>query len=405
MGIWRYKGVDQAGAKVVGAVEVPNERELRKYFKAKGIRAKSVQGPTIFDFNFEQWLVEKGIMSAFGPKELMSFTKQLATLISAGITIIQALEILGKQQRKQTFKRVLLGVAADVAQGRTLSDALVKYPGFDKLYCNLVKAGEAGGILDTILTKLAQYMERMATVRRKIKGALIYPTIVVIVGIAVVSIMMIYVVPQMSSMLKDSGQELPWVTQTVVDISDFMRNYSVYLFPGLIVLAMAFFQFIKTSFGKPIWDQVSMKIPVFGGIIVKGNLCSFTQTMGTLLGAGVPLADSMEICEKGMSNVVMAKDLAQIRHAIVEGSTFSEPISRVPYFPDMVTQMVRVGEQTGNLAEMLAKVADIFEQEVNDLIDAMTAMIEPIIIIVLGGAVGFILIAMYLPMFMGAGGI
>ncbi|MAW07474.1 MAG: pilus assembly protein PilC, partial [Halobacteriovoraceae bacterium] len=281
---------------------------------------------------------------------------------------------------------------------------LSKQQGFSKLYCNLVKAGEAGGILDTILIKLADHLDKAEKTKSQIKSAMTYPSIVLLVGIGVVWGLMRFVVPQFQTMLSDSGQETPWVTQVVIDISNFFQEYTFIMFICLVVFFICFKLFVNTPQGKESFDRFMMKLPVFGVIIIKGNLSSFSRTLATMLNSGVSLIDSLEICIDTIENTVIAKDIRNIREQVIRGKNISEPLIKIKYFPDMVSQMISVGESTGNLDQMLEKTATVFEEEMDEAIGGMTKLIEPFIIVFLGGAVAFVMIAMYLPIFMSAGG-
>ncbi|MEC7274927.1 MAG: type II secretion system F family protein [Bdellovibrionota bacterium] len=349
-------------------------------------------------------MVENGFAKPFGPQELMRFTKQLAIMVNAGVPIIQSLEILYKQQKHPVLKKAIKKIGSDVGEGKTIAEAMKEQKGFDKLYCNLVKAGEAGGILDTILEKLSVHLEKQEKIKAQVKSAMTYPMIVTLVGIGVVWGLMVFVVPQFVGMLQDTGQAIPAVTQFVIDASDFLGNYSMYLVPGFMVLGAAINAYIKTPVGKIIYDNLFMKVPIFGEIIIKGNLASFSRTLATMLGSGVSLVDALDICIETIDNGVIARDLSEVRKKVIEGKSLTEPLEKINYFPSMVTQMVRVGEQTGQVDQMLDKTSEVFEDEVNTLIETMTKMVEPLIIVVLGGIIATILVAMYLPMFMSAGG-
>jgi type IV pilus assembly protein PilC len=351
-----------------------------------------------------QWMVDKGIARPFGQAELMRFTRQLAILINAGVPIMECLEILHKQEQNMVLKRVVKNVSMQVEEGKSLFDALSSQQGFNKLYCSLVKAGEAAGILDSILNKLAEFLEKQEKLKKQVKSALTYPVIVVLVGMIVIFGLMTFVVPTFVGMLKESNQEIPWVTQTVIDVSDFFRNYTLLLVVGMFAAGMFFVNFIKTKEGKIQWDRFTMKAPLFGMLIIKGNLGAFTRTLSTMLSAGVPIIDSLEICIDTLDNTQIAKDLTKVRQAVIEGKSITEPLARITYFPPLVTQMMKVGESTGNLDNMLVKVADVFQEEVEELVANLTKLIEPLILVVLGGIIGFVLVAMYLPIFMSAGG-
>jgi type IV pilus assembly protein PilC len=325
-------------------------------------------------------------------------------MVSAGVPIIQSLEILYKQEKHPVLRRAIKKIASDVGEGKTIAEAMKEQKGFDKLYCNLIKAGEAGGILDTILNKLAIHLDKQEKIKAQIKSAMTYPVIVSLIGFFVIWGMMVFVVPQFVSMLTDTGQAVPAVTQFVIDTSDFLGSYSIYLIPALIVAFTLLNAYTKTPTGKVIYDNLFMKTPIFGEIIIKGNLASFSRTLATMLGSGVSLVDALDICIDTIDNGVISRDLDGVKKKVIEGKTLTEPLEKIAYFPPMVTQMVRVGEQTGQVDQMLEKVSEVFEDEVNGLIDVMTKMVEPLIIVVLGGIIATILVAMYLPMFMAAGG-
>lgn len=404
MANYKYEGVDSNGKKVIGSLDAANEKEVRKALRAQSIRVKKIIPPTILEFDLGQWMVEKGFGQAISPKELGTFTKQLSIMISAGVPILQCLEILYRSEKNPTLKNSIKKIATDVGEGKTIAEAMQAQKGFSKLYCNLVKAGEAGGILDAILKKLATHMEKQEKTKSQIKSAMMYPTIVVVIGAVVIWAMMVFVVPQFIGMLKETGQELPWITQFVIDASEFMGMYTPIIVPSFIAAIVFLLSYIKTPTGKVAWDNFSMRLPLFGGIIIKGNLSSFSNTLATLLSAGVSLIEALDICIETLDSTVIANDIKEVKKKVVEGKTLTEPLSKIEYFPELVTQMIRVGEQTGQIDQMLARVAEVFEDEVDQLVGSMTKMIEPIIIVVLGGIIATILVAMYLPMFMSAGG-
>ncbi len=401
---FKYIGFTADGKKVENTVEAENARDAKKLLRRQNIRATKVIAPSFFEADLGEFLVEKGLAKPFGRAELMRFTRQLAILINAGVPILECMEILHKQEQNMVLKRVVKNITMQIEEGKSLFDAMSQQQGFDKLYCALVKAGEAAGILDSILVKLAEFLERAEKLKKQVKSALTYPVIVVIVGIIVIFGLMVFVVPQFVEILKESNQAIPWVTQTVIDISNFFRNYTLLLIAGLVAGTMFFLNFIKTREGKQAWDRFTMKAPLFGMLVIKGNLGAFTRTLATMLAAGVPIIDSLEICIDTLDNTQIAKDLTKVRKAVIEGKSITEPLSRITYFPPLVTQMIKVGESTGNLDQMLLKVADVFEEEVEELVGNLTKLIEPVILVVLGGIIGFVLIAMYLPIFMSAGG-
>lgn len=405
MAKFRYVGFTGEGKKVENTIEANTVRDAKRLLRRQNIRATKIIAPSFFEADLGQFLVDKGLAKPFGRVELMRFTRQLSILINAGVPILECMEILHKQEQNMVLKRVVKNIATQIEEGKSLFDAMSSQQGFDKLYCALVKAGESAGILDSILNKLAEFLEKAEKLKKQVKSALTYPVIVIIVGILVVFGLMTFVVPQFVGILKESNQEIPWVTQTVIDISNFFQNYTLLLIAGMVAVAMIFVNFIKTKEGKQIWDRFTMKAPLFGLLVIKGNLGAFTRTLATMLAAGVPIIDSLEICIETLDNTQIAKDLTRVRKAVIEGKSITDPLSRITYFPPLVTQMIKVGESTGNMDQMLIKVADVFEEEVEELVGNLTKLIEPIILVVLGGIIGFVLIAMYLPIFMSAGGV
>jgi type IV pilus assembly protein PilC len=404
MPMFRYVGFTSDGKKVENKVQADTLKDAKKILRRQNIRATKIMAPSILEIDLGEFMMDKGLVAPFGRADLMRFTRQLSILINAGVPILECMEILHKQEQNISLKKTLKSISLQIEEGKSLFDAMSSQQGFDKLYCALVKAGESAGILDTILVKLAEFLEKAEKLKKQVKSAMTYPVIVVVVGIIVIFGLMTYVVPQFVDILKESGQQIPWVTQVVIDTSNFFQNYSLLLIAGLVGFAIVFLNYIKTREGKKQWDMFTMRAPLFGGLVIKGNLGSFTRTLSTMLAAGVPIIDSLEICIDTLDNTTIAKDLLKVRKAVVEGKSITEPLARIPYFPPLVAQMIKVGESTGNLDQMLVKVADVFEQEVEDLVANLTKLIEPIILVVLGGIIGFVLIAMYLPIFMSAGG-
>lgn len=404
MGLYKYEGFDSKGKKTLGQVEANTEKEARKALRTQGIRAKKIKAPSILEFDLAQWMIDKGLAAPFGQKELGVFTRQLAIMINAGVPILQALEILFKSEKHPVLKKVIKRISDDVGEGKTIAEALEQHKGFNKLYCNLVRAGEAGGILDTILNKLNEHMEKQEKTKAQIKGAMTYPVIVCVIGAAVIWGMMIFVVPQFVDMLAASGQKPPGVTQFVMDVSEFLGKNTLNLVLGMVSVVGGLKYAMTNPAGKVVFDKFMMKVPIFGPIVIKGNLASFSRTLATMLGSGIALIDALEICIETIDQTVMVQDLSKVKNEVVQGKSITEPLSKIEYFPDLVTSMIRVGEQTGNLDAMLTKVSDVFEEEVDEAVSNMTKMIEPIIIVVLGSIVATILVAMYLPIFMSAGG-
>jgi len=404
MGNWKWEGLDKEGKRSTGVVEAASLRDARRALRAQGVRPRKINPPSILEFDLAEWMVDQGLVAPFGNKELVVFTRQLSVMVNAGVPIIQALEIIYKSEKHPVLKKAVKAIAREVSEGRSINEAMAKQKGFSKLYVNLVKAGETGGILDQILEKLAEHMEKQEKIKKQVMGALQYPMIVCVIGAAVIWALMVYVVPQFVEMLEGTGQEVPGVTQFVMDAADFLGNYSLYLVGGMVVAGFIFKAWVGTKVGKITFDNFAMKLPLFGDLIIKGNLASFSRTLATMLGAGITLTEALEVCIETVDNSVISSDLNNVREQVVQGKTLAEPLTRIPYFPEMIASMVQVGEQTGNLDMMFTKVSDVFEEEVDETIGNMTKLIEPIIIVVLGGCVATILIAMYLPIFMSAGG-
>jgi type IV pilus assembly protein PilC len=405
MAKFKYVGFTADGKKVESAIDADSIKDAKKLLRRQNIRATKVVAPSILEVDLGDFMVEKGLARAFGRADLMRFTRQLSILINAGVPILECLEILAKQEQNPSLKKVVKNITLQVEEGKSLFESMSNQIGFDKLYCALVKAGESAGILDSILVKLAELLEKQEKLKKQVKGALTYPVIVVFVGIIVLFGLMTFVVPQFVQILEESGQKIPWVTQVVIDISSFFQNYTLLLIAGMIAGSMVFVNYIKTRDGKVNWDRFTMRAPLFGTLIIKSNLGAFTRTLATMLTAGVPIIDSLEICIDTLDHTQIAKDLKKVRQAVIEGKSITEPLGRISYFPPLITQMIKVGEATGNLDAMLGKVADVFQDEVEDLVANLTKLIEPIILVVLGGMIGFVLIAMYLPIFLSAGAV
>jgi type IV pilus assembly protein PilC len=334
-------------------------------------------------------------------RELVIFTRQFATMIDAGLPLVQCLDILADQQPNKTFKGILRDVKSDVEQGSTFADALRKHPkAYDNLYVNLVQAGEIGGILDTILNRLAVYLEKADALARKVKGAMVYPTTVLVVAIGVVVLMLVKVIPTFEKMFADFGGELPGPTQVVVSMSHFMQTWIWSFLVVAFLIVVAFFQARKRSLRfRRATDALALRLPIIGTLLQKVAVARFTRTLGTMIASGVPILDGLEIVARTAGNVVIEEALMDVRSAISEGKTIAEPLQESDVFPGMVTQMIAVGEETGAMESMLSKIADFYDEEVDTAVEALTSLLEPVMMVFLGGTVGGLLIAMYLPIF------
>jgi type IV pilus assembly protein PilC len=332
--------------------------------------------------------------------ELVIFTRQFATMIDAGLPLVQCLDILANQNPNKDFKSILLNVKESVEGGSTFAQALERHPQvFDKLFCSLIAAGEVGGILDTILNRLGVFMEKSEALKRKVKGAMIYPTIVVIALIAVIAVLLIFVVPVFQKMFSDMGGTLPAPTRVVVAMSDFMKHYIFHVIGTVIALVVAWKYTRKNEKGRALTDDLFLKAPVFGDLIRKQAVARFTRTLGTMISSGVPILEGLEICSRTAGNMTIEKAILVAKTSISEGKSIAEPLKASNVFPSMVVQMIGVGEQTGALDAMLNKIADFYDIEVDTAVDGLTSMIEPVIMIVLSVVVGGFLISMYLPIF------
>ena len=337
-------------------------------------------------------------------KEIVIFTRQLATMIDAGLPLVQCLEILSSQQQNQLFKTTLTEVKKNVEGGSTFADALRKHPKiFDDLYVNLVAAGEVGGILDTILNRLAGFMEKAEKLKGKIKGALMYPLVICIIASIVVAVLLLYVVPIFQNMFADFGSALPAPTQFVVNLSEGLKKYW-WLFAGIITgVGVGFRQFYHTARGRVIVDDIVLRLPVFGDLIRKTAVARFTRTMATMMSSGVPILEALEIVAKTAGNKTIESAIMKTRTALSQGKTLADPLAETKVFPSMVVQMIAVGESTGALDAMLSKIADFYEEEVDQAVDTLMSLIEPALMAFLGVVVGGLVITMYLPIFKLAG--
>lgn len=338
-------------------------------------------------------------------KDVVILTRQLATMIDAGLPLVQCLDILGSQTENKALASVIGQVRTDVESGATFADALKKHPKvFDNLYVNMVAAGEAGGILDTILQRLAAYMEKFAKIKRQIKSAMIYPSVILFVAVSVVALLMVVVVPMLASMFAEMGQALPLPTRIVIAVSNFLKGWGgLGLLIGLVGAFVGLKQFRKSEKGLKLTDSVALKLPVAGSLIQRVSVAKFTRTLGTLMTSGVPILEGLLIVSRTAGNKVVEDAIVDTRQSVSEGKTLAEPLGRSKIFPAMVVQMIAVGEATGALDNMLNKIADFYDDEVDSAVAALTSLLEPMLMIFLGTTVGFVIVAMYMPIFqMGA---
>jgi len=339
-------------------------------------------------------------------RDVILFARQFSTMIDAGLPIIQCLDILCSQQSNTTFKKMLKEIKESVEGGATLAEALKKFPKqFDNLFVNMIAAGETGGILDTILRRLAAYMEKAAKLKAQVKGAMTYPIVTLIIAVMVLAVILVFVIPVFEEMFADFGGELPVPTQIVVAMSDMVKSKIVYIIVGLVLFVIAFKKFYGTEKGRGVIDSLLLKIPVFGDLLRKVAVAKFTRTMGTMLASGVNILEALDIVAKTAGNKTVENAIYSVRKGIAEGRTMADPLAQSGVFPSMVCQMIGVGESTGALDAMLEKIADFYDEEVDQAVENLTALIEPFMLVFLGVTIGGLVVAMYLPIFKLAGAI
>jgi len=390
--IYEYKGKTLGGALVSGEIKAKDRAELDRLLRTNKILVTGVtQKPSQIRIS-----LRRGIKKV----HLSRFTRQFATMIGAGLPMVQCLDILAQQSETMEMRNVIAKVKESVQAGSTLADSLSKHKkAFDDLYVSMVDAGEIGGALDQILLRLATYREKADSLRRKVKGALVYPGVIVTVATGVVFVMLTYIVPVFAKMFEGLGAELPGPTQMILKVSGFLRGNIVVLFFLLVASVVAYKFYSRTDSGRLNIDKLKLNAPLIGNLLRKSAVSRFTRTLGTLLSSGVSILDALEITAKTAGNKVIQNAIRKSVLSIAEGETITQPLKESGVFPPMVTQMISVGEKTGGLDEMLQKIADFYDEEVDAAVSALTSIIEPLIIVAMGLVIGAIMIAMYLPMF------
>lgn len=396
MDVYVWEGRSRKGTIEKGEISANNEAAVRMQLRRQQIQAIKIHTKPKDILKSLKFPKSRRVKE----KELVVFTRQFATMIDAGLPLVQCLEILASQQVNTAFKEILQKVKGDVEAGSTFADALRKHPRvFNDLFCNLVAAGEAGGILDTILNRLAAYIEKTMNLKKKVKGAMVYPSVVLSIALVVVSGLLLFVIPVFQKMFADMGGTLPSFTQFVIFLSDMMRRYFIYIAVALIALGVAFVRWYRTERGRIIVDDLLLKIPVIGSLIKKVAIAKFTRTLGTMLSSGVPIMEGLDIVARTSGNKTIERAILRTKVGIGEGKTIAEPLGASRIFPAMVVQMISVGESTGALDSMLSKIADFYDDEVDTAVAALTSLIEPALMVFLGITVGGLVIAMYLPIF------
>lgn len=392
--VWKWTGKTKQGEVKSGEIEAQDAGAVEQRLRQLGIEPVKVKKKP------KEINIRIPGVGGVQEKDILVFTRQFSVMIDAGLPLVQALDIIGTQADNPDFRRVLMAVKGKVEAGSTFADALAEHPKvFDTLFVQLVRAGEIGGILDTILQRLGAYIEKNSKLKRRVKGAMVYPAVVLTVAIGVVVALIGFVVPTFEKMFKDMGGTLPGPTQFLVDLSKGFRE-SWYIYLGVpVAIFIAFKVAITKGRGQEIWHDTVLKLPLFGPLIRKVAVARFTRTLGTMISSGVPILDALEIVAKTAGNRTIERSILYVRAKISEGKNIAGPLADTKVFPPMVVQMIGVGEATGAMDQMLGKIADFYDDEVDVAIGALTSMIEPLMMVVLGGIVGFFMIAMYLPIF------
>jgi len=389
---WTYKAITPQGKEVDGKLEAPNQAAAEEMLNNRRMRIVSLKKNPV------EISIKLG--SGINAKDISRFTRQFSSMCSAGLPILQCIDILADQSENLNLREVLKKVSTKIQGGSSLSEAMKEHPKvFSPLYVHMVAAGEAGGILDEVLRRQADYQESSNRLKAKIKKAMTYPILLSVVCVGAMAIMLTFVVPIFADMFTASGNALPAPTQLVVNLSNFLKGYIAYVAVAIVAAVIAIKQYKKTPSGAKVIDGVKMKLPGLGPVELKGSVARFTRTLGTLLNAGVGIIDALKVTANTAGNAVIEDAIMKVVQSISGGQNIAEPLKETGVFPPMVISMIAVGEKTGGLSDMLGKIADFYDEEVNDAVDAMTAMMEPAILVVMGGGIGGIMIAMYMPMF------
>lgn len=391
--VFTWEGTDRKGKKVRGESRASNASMIKADLRRQGINPSKVRKKsTLFSGSTKKKII---------PKDIAVFTRQLATMMSAGVPLVQSFEIIGRGHENPAMQEMIMAIKGSVESGSTLADSLRKHPlYFDELVCNLVHAGEQAGILETLLDKIATYKEKTEALKSKIKKALFYPTAVIVVAFIVTAILLIFVVPQFEELFAGFGADLPAFTKMVIGLSEWMQEYWFFLIIGIAGTVYGFGEAKKRSqkFAHGL-DRVLLKLPIIGDILTKAIIARYARTLATMFAAGVPLVDAMESVAGAAGNAVYADAILQIRDNVATGQQLQLSMAQTGLFPNMVVQMVAIGEESGSLDAMLSKVADFYEQEVDDAVDGLSSLLEPMIMAILGVLVGGLVVAMYLPIF------
>jgi type IV pilus assembly protein PilC len=397
-----YEALDKGGKQVRGIIEAPNEDVIVEKLRGMGYYPLRVNPHRSKASDFDVLALPglKFIFHRVKSKHVMTFTRQLATLIDAGLPILRSLRILEEQVESVVFKDIISGISKDIEGGGTLSDAMGKYPRvFDNLYVAMVRAGEIGGVLEAVLNRIAEFLEKRQAMIGKIRSAMMYPVVVMVIATIIVGFILIKIIPKFVDIFEQLGAELPGPTLVLVSVANTITNHFIAVLIGLVLFIVAIVQINKTKGGKFFFDSTKLKLPVFGTIFLKIAIVRFAGTLSTLINAGVPILQAIDIVRETSGNEVISRAMEDVYNSVKEGETIHEPMREAKIFPPLVVHMVAVGEETGAIDQMLTKVAEAYEREVDDTINALTSIIEPVLIVVLGVIVGAIVVCLYLPLF------
>ena len=401
MPVYQWVGTNRKNETRKGEMEAANEEVVRSNLVRLRITPNKIKKKPKDLLENVSWLQPRVV-----EKDIILFARQFSTMIDAGLPIIQCLEILHTQQQNKTFQRMIKEIKEQVESGATLAEALKRFPKhFDDLFVNMIAAGEAGGILDAILRRLAAYMEKAAKLKAQVKGAMTYPIVTLIIAVLVLGVILIFVIPVFQEMFADFGGQLPVPTQIVVTASEIVKSKILYIIIGVIIFGFAWRKFLATEKGRDLFDDLILKFPILGELLRKVAVAKFTRTMGTMLASGVAILEALDIVAKTAGNRTVEKAIYNVRSGIAEGRTMADPLQESGVFPAMVCQMISVGESTGALDAMLEKIADFYDEEVDQAVENLTSMIEPFMLVFLGTTIGGLVVAMYLPIFKMAGAI
>jgi type IV pilus assembly protein PilC len=395
MPVFLWEGTTRKDEVKKGEMEAADEAAVRALLRKQGFKSIEVRNKPKDLMEYLPFLAGK-----VKEKEVVVFCRIFSTMINAGLPLIQCLDLLSQQEQNKVFAKIIRSIKEDIEGGTSLTDALKKYPKvFDDLFVNLIAAGEAGGILDVVLGRLSNYLEKAMKLKAKVKSAMTYPIAVLVISFAVVALLLVKVIPTFQQMFESSGAELPGPTAAVVAMSKFAQAYWWVVVAVIIAFVIIIRQFYKTEKGRWMLDSAILKAPIFGSVMKKVAVARFSRTMATMMSSGVPILEGLNIVSKSAGNIVVEDALMKTRQAISEGRSIAEPLSETGIFPPMVVQMISVGEATGALDSMLNKIADFYDDEVDAAVEAMTSLLEPFMMVFLGGIVGGMIIAMYLPIF------